>query len=52
MTTEKLNELKKLLNEFYNDDMFGLGEMNELEQIKNTIELVEGAIINNQEMYD
>ena len=46
MNIEKLNELKTMLTDFRNDDMFGLGEMAEILQIDTVIDLVDGAIIN------
>lgn len=49
MEKEKLEQLKKLLQEFADSDTFGLGEMEYLEQVNEVIELVDGAIINNEQ---
>lgn len=49
MTTQKLTELLALLNDFAASDIFGLSEMHELTQVNQVIELVEGAIINQEE---
>lgn len=49
MTKQQLETLEDLLTKFYNDDIFGMGEMNELEQIKQVVELVRGAIISYEE---
>lgn len=49
MQKNKLQTLKILLEEFYNSPIFGLGELEYAEQVKNVIDLVDGAIIN-QEM--
>lgn len=45
-TLKELQELKTGLQKFHDSDLFGLGEMEELKQIKTVIELVDGAIIN------
>jgi hypothetical protein len=47
METNKLKQLKKLLKEFSDSDLFGLGEMEYIQQINETINLVDGAIENN-----
>jgi hypothetical protein len=49
MKTEKLDELRKLLLEFVNSDVFGMGEMQEMQQVNAVIDFVNGAIINNEQ---
>jgi hypothetical protein len=49
MNKTKLLKLKELLNEFLDLDDFGMGEMTEIEQVKTVIDLVDGAIINQDE---
>ena len=48
MTKEQLQQLKGLLEIFYQSDFFGLGEMDELKQIETVQQLVDGAIINSE----
>lgn len=47
MTTQKLEELKTLLTEFVESDIFGMGEMEYIPTVKEVIDLVDGAIFNN-----
>ena len=47
METSKLKKLKNLLKEFAESDLFGLGEMEEIKHINTTIDMVDGAIENN-----
>lgn len=46
MNKQELETLKALLEKFVSQDYFGMGEMNEIEQVNTVIDLVEGAIIN------
>lgn len=46
MKKKELETLKDLLEKFVSLDYFGIGEMNEIEQVDTVIDLVEGAIIN------
>lgn len=46
MNKTKLETLKALLEKFVSLDYFGMGEMNEIQTVNDTIELVEGTIIN------
>lgn len=46
MNKTELETLKALLEKFVSLDYFGMGEMNEIQTVNDTIELVDGAIIN------
>lgn len=46
MNKQQLKQLKAMLETFVAQDYFGMGEMNEMEQVRTVIDLVDGAIIN------
>jgi len=46
MNKEELETLKALLEKFVSQDYFGMSEMNEIEQVRTVIDLVDGAIEN------
>ena len=46
MNKTELETLKVLLEKFVSLDYFGMGEMNEMQQVNTVIDLVDGAIYN------
>lgn len=46
MNKTELKTLKALLEKFVSLDYFGIGEMNEMQQVNTVIDLVDGAIYN------
>ena len=51
MNKQQLELLKTMLDTFVAQDYFGMAEMNEMQQVRAVIDLVEGAIINLENAY-
>lgn len=47
MQTTELKQLKDLLQQFHDSDILGMDCMEELATVRGVIDLIEGAIINN-----
>lgn len=47
METAQLQQLKTLLQAFHDSDILGMDCMEEIETVRGVIDLIDGAIINN-----